>query len=133
MPTKLYPKGAVLNFFSERNPRLSTCIKKLSSHNFLFLQSRISQVKPKITTAKECICFQRSRNDQEESDYLVQSTCLQSQSKTWLEHRKGRLTASRFVPFATLLLLSQLSHYSQANFEASSSSKRCGAGMGLKG
>ena len=32
----------------------------------------------------------------EEADYLAKSTHLQSKSLVWFEHRRGRLTASRF-------------------------------------
>ena len=33
---------------------------------------------------------------QAEADYLEQSTRLQSQSLTWFNHRRGRITASKF-------------------------------------
>lgn len=32
----------------------------------------------------------------QKSKYLAMSTCLQTQSQLWFEHRKGRLTASKF-------------------------------------
>ncbi len=33
---------------------------------------------------------------EDEAQYLAQSTCLQSKSLLWFEHRKGRVTASQF-------------------------------------
>ena len=43
------------------------------------------------------MCFEKElKVTDDESKYLIQCTHLQAQSMTWLEHRKGRLTASRF-------------------------------------
>ena len=48
--------------------------------------------------AKECerVFNEELKLSSEESKYLAESTRLQAQSHTWFEHRKGRLTASKF-------------------------------------
>lgn len=94
---KLYPKGAVLNvFFQKESQDSRAALKKLPRTISSFYNPRYHKLSSKLLQQKSASVFKELKITKEESEYLVQSTCLQSQSKTWFEHRKGRLTASRF-------------------------------------
>ena len=95
---KVFPKSAVINVFFPKQtqdsrsatkelPRTITSLyhpryKKLSTSMLLRESQRVFDKELVVTDA--------------ESKYLMQCTRLQSQSSQWFEHRKGRLTASRF-------------------------------------
>lgn len=69
--------------------RLPQLMKSLENREHLLLNSlEMSQLCKKT--------FEELKVNQEEANYLEESTRMQSQSLLWFEHRSGRITASKF-------------------------------------
>lgn len=93
----LYSKAGVLKaFFPQENQDSRAALKKLPRTITSFYHPRYCQLSSQSMQQESASVFKELKITKEEADYLIQCTRLQSQSQTWFEHRKGRLTASRF-------------------------------------
>ena len=93
----LYPKAAVLDvFFRRDNQDSRAALKKLPRTITSFYHPKYRQLTSASMHQESASVFKELKITVEEAKYLVECTRLQSQSQTWFEHRKGRLTASRF-------------------------------------
>ena len=94
----IFPQSAILRL-------VEPCVPSQSSERVRHLSDPVTalfDVKNKQLSAfemeKKCkTIFESMKITGEEAEYLEQSTKLQAQSNLWFEHRKGRLTASKFA------------------------------------
>ena len=94
----IFPKSAVLaTCFPRRFASDSSVPQRLPCTITSLYHPKYKQLS-RTVLAKECIRVFREelKVTSEESKYLSECTRLQAQSSTWYEHRRGRLTASKF-------------------------------------
>ena len=95
----LFPKAAVVNVFIGKTTTDSghVATKKLPRTITSFYHPRYSNLSHQaLQRESERVFDEELKVTEDESKYLANCTRLQSQCTTWFEHRKGRLTASRF-------------------------------------
>ena len=93
---EIFPQSAILRL-------VEPCVPSQSSERVRHLSDPVT-VMSRTTSyqhlrwKKSCkTIFESMKITGEEAEYLEQSTKLQAQSNLWFEHRKGRLTASKFA------------------------------------
>ena len=94
----LFPKAAVLSvFLPKENPDCQPTTKKLPRTIMSLYHPRYQKLSPSMLAQESQRVFEKElKVTNAEAMYLTQCTRLQAQSTVWFEHRKGRLTASRF-------------------------------------
>lgn len=98
----LYPSATILTSVfpqqstSSSKPRQTTKIVRLPATISSLYHPKHQNISEQ-ELKEECKkAFKAMKISKEEDDYLARSTLLQSKSLVWFQHRRGRLTASRF-------------------------------------
>ena len=93
----LLPKSAILATCFPQQPRNAPPIRRLPRTITSFYHPKYKKLSPaSLSKCCEQVFTSEIKITEEESCYLAKCTRLQSQSATWFEHRRGRLTASKF-------------------------------------
>lgn len=93
----LFPKSAVINvFFPKPEQSSQSKLKKLPCTIMSCFHPRYQKLSTSELQEESLRVFKELSVSDSEAKYLTHSTQLQSRSSVWYEHRKGRLTASRF-------------------------------------
>ena len=118
-----HPTSAILSIVECRPPTypLPEAVKRLPSPLTSLFDPK-NKCLDKVQLNKACESMFKSLTiTPEEADYLEESTRLQAQSSLWFEHRKGRLTASKFFQIChtrterpSISLLKDVMQYTQS-------------------
>ena len=94
---KIFPKSAILATCFPKPRDDSSVPRRLPRTVTSLYHPRYKELSQTVLL-KECerVFNEELKVTSKESRYLAESTRLQTQSQTWFEHRRGRLTASKF-------------------------------------